>query len=306
MKTRFFGAAALLAGGMACSVANAALIDLPNVDETYDGIPLTLQFNDFYSYSGSLLRQWDYLTQDQYTGQGTGTLDLIVGTGSGGANNQDIGPGGDYYFEDPMPFPSGSTSEFSGSWGIGDQDNGPVLVDDLVDYLDAVNPGATIPVFLFDHNQTGGQPDLLVRAQVYIEDPSTGERVASWYFDDGTGDWALASGEVELVGDSGEQYVANHNLGSGRLDYIVFAPTMDLSLYTGSNYWFGIDFEMDDLNNGFEELFLSGRFVIDNGEVPVPASMWLFGAGLLALGWFYRRRAPVASPAPAGGSPSVH
>ncbi len=293
MKTRALGVSVALSGVLACSVANASLINLPDVDETFDGIPLALQYNDFYSYSWSLLRQWDYITQAQYTGQGTGTLDLIIGTGAGGANNQGVGPDGDFNFENPMPFPGGGTSEFTGQWGVGTQANGPVLVDNLLAYLNAINPSSTIPVFLFDHNQTGGQPDLFVQAEVYIQDPTTGERVARWFFDDGAGNPVLAPGEVELVGDSGTEYVANHNLGSGRLDYIVFAPTMDLSQYAGLDYLFGIDFFMDDLNNGFEELFLSGRFVVNdngNGQVPVPASGWLFGLGLLALGLVHRRR----------------
>ncbi|WP_018867530.1 MULTISPECIES: hypothetical protein [unclassified Thioalkalivibrio] len=281
---------AVLAGVMlAGSVANAAIIELPGIDETYDGIPVALQYNDFYSYSGSLLYQWGFLTQNQYTGQGTGSLDLIVGTGSSGQDNQNIGPGGSYSFESPMPFPSGNTSEFDGTWGMGTQANGPVLVDNLLAYLDAINPGATIPTFIFDHNQTGGSPDLWVQAEVFIYDPETGERVARWIFDDGNGNPALSPGNVEVIGESGTVYEANANVGSGRLDYIVFAPTMDLSLFAGAGYLFGIDFFMNDLNNGFEELYLSGRFT--NGTpVSLPGSFLLLGLGLALLVLVVRRR----------------
>lgn len=39
---------AVLAGLMlAGSVANAAIIELPDVDDTYDGIPVSIQYNDF-------------------------------------------------------------------------------------------------------------------------------------------------------------------------------------------------------------------------------------------------------------------
>ena len=285
----------VLAGLMlAGSVANAAIIELPDVDETYDGIPVAIQYNDFYSYSGSLLNQWGFLSQANYTGQGTGTLDLIVGTGAGGQNNQGIGPDGSYNFEDPMPFPGGGANDFTGNWGLGTQANGPVLVDNLLAYLDAINPGATIPTFIFDHNQTGGNPDLFVQAEVFIYDPVTGERVARWIFDDGNGGPVLSPGDVQVVGELGEVYEADANKGSGKLDYIVFAPTMDLGLFSGAGYLFGIDFFMDDLNNGFEELYLSGRFSTTATEVPLPGPVWLIGLGLVMLGAFrrYRHSAP--------------
>lgn len=291
MRKRWGSPIAVLAGLMlAGSVANAAIIELPDVDDTFDGIPVALQYNDFYSYSGSLLNQWGFLSQNDFTGQGTGTLDVIVGTGAGGQDNQGTGPGGSFNFEDPMPFPGGSATDFTGVWGMGTQANGPVMVDNLLAYLDAINPGATIPTFIFDHNQTGGAPDLWVQAEVYIYDPVSGDRIARWIFDDGNGDPVLSPGEVEVVGDSGEVYEADANKGSGKLDYIVFAPTMDLSQFSGAGYLFGIDFFMDDLNNGFEELYLSGRFTTTTVQVPLPGSLWLLGIGLVVLIAFRRQR----------------
>lgn len=213
-----------------------------------------------------------------------------MGTGSDGQDNLGTGPDGSFDFEDPMPLPGGGANDFTGDWGLGTQPNGPVLVDNLLAYLDKINPGATIPTFIFDHNQTGGAPDLWAQAEVYIYDPVSGDRVARWIFDDGNGNPVLSPGEVEVVGESGEVYEADANKGSGKLDYIVFAPTMDLSPFSGEGYLFGIDFFLDDLNNGFEELYLSGRFTTTTVQVPLPGSLWLLGIGLVVLMAFRRQR----------------
>jgi len=289
MKHRILSALTLASGLLiGLPSAHAALVALPDISDTYDGIPVAIQYNDFYSYSGSLLNQWGLLPNSEYQGAGTGTLDLILGTGAGGQNNLGAGPDGNFNFESPMPFPSGAggpNTTFDGSWGDGSQANGPVTVDNMVAYLDAVNPGNSIPVFIFDHNQTGAQPDLFVQGEVYIWDPDTGTKIASWFFDDGAGNQVLSPGEVSVTGASGTTYTANANLGSGRLDYIVFAPTMNLADYTDMGYWFVGDFMMSRLNNGFEELYLSGRFAVGTPvvDVPEPTPLILLGLGLLAM-----------------------
>ncbi|HSP00998.1 MAG TPA: PEP-CTERM sorting domain-containing protein, partial [Thioalkalivibrio sp.] len=99
MKHRILSALTL-AGGLLIGLpsAQAALVALPDISDTYDGTPVAIQYNDFSSYSGSLLNQWGLLPNSEYTGVGTGTLDLILGTVAGGQDNLGVGPDGDFNF----------------------------------------------------------------------------------------------------------------------------------------------------------------------------------------------------------------
>lgn len=284
-----------------------------------DGLPVAFRYDDFWSYSAQLLDQLqdegfiptsygDYLAST-----GTGNLDVILFTGAGGADNQGVGLSGTFDFEDPVAAPTGGTSTLDGFWGQNDQDddnivdfpsvNGPVTVGEVLAYLQEFNPDNSIPTFIFDNNQTGNTPSTLGSGQIRIIDPSDGSTVAFWSFDtddEGTildnirdfdiDDKVLAQGEVTLTGTSGTEYNLNHNLGSGLPDFLIFSPTMDLSLYD-DDFWFVGDFHLMGLNNGFEELFMTGRIgqnLVGN-PVPEPASTALFGVGVVALIGFHRR-----------------
>lgn len=283
-----------------------AVTILPDPTSNFDGIPFAIQYDDFYSYSAKLLDLWGYPGYNFATG--TGTLDLIVYTGAGTKNrNIGVGAGGAFNFEDPMSAPTGGpTTSFSGWWGQDDQDNdgtadsvnGPVSVDNMVNYLHTTfGSDVNIPVFYFDMNQTGDVPDLQVLGDVYIWDPSTSTRVKSWAFDsafqagDGTfdpGAWVTSPGEISVTGISGTTYTVNNNLGSGKPEFIVYAPTMDLTAYTGKGYEFVGNFRMQGLNDGFEELFLTGRY--SPFVIPEPATLFLLGSGLLGLLGLKKRR----------------
>lgn len=291
------------------ATADAGLI-LPSPGGTLDGIGYSVQYDDFESYSSDLLDQLQNngfipLSWGNYQPQtGTGNLDLILYTGSLGADNQNIGPGNAFNFEDPAINPSGSATSFQGLWGEGVQANGPVTVGNIRDYLDAIDPGATTPAFFFDLNQTGANEQLDIVARVFIFDPVTSSVVKTWALDtsfqpgDGTFDVdapLTTAPKINSIAGDTNTYSLDPNKGSGKADFITIAPTMDLSLFDSSHY-FVTEFYFGDytghpdptnanvLNNGFEELFLgAARFESQVQPVPEPASVLGFGIGFSCL-----------------------
>jgi hypothetical protein len=300
-----------------------------------DGVAAAFKYEDFLSYSTIVLDQmraagfipFGYVqpTSEVYRfTTGTGGLDVLLYSGAGGQDNQGAGPGGCCNLEDPVDAPGGSVTTFSGWWGQNDQDNdgvvenppgphttplGPVTVQQVLDYLHAFDPNRNIPVFYLDLNQEGGASSLLLSGKVCVEDDGTGAEKFCWILDasnpstggDGVfqeSQKALAFGPFSFTGASSTVYSGNNNVGSGKADFIAFAPTMDLTSGLGtlwdSNDHFVVQFHFDGLNGGFEEVFLTG---LVSQQAPEPGSLALLAMAMLSMAAVSRRWRRSRSPA---------
>jgi hypothetical protein len=249
---------------------------LPDPTSSIDGITVAQKFDQFFSYSAGLLDQWQSgglispSFGDYQFATGTGLIAILPYTGAGGASNP--AP-----FADPV-VQSPSSSEFHGSWDT----NNANTVGALKSFLNT-NYNSNVPVFYFDHNEVGNNNDdgaglpnkaLLAYGSVQIVDNVTGAVVRTWCFDDSTTCTGAAApvvsvGEVALTGTSGTVYDVSANKGSGKPDFFLFAPDMDLGLYDPADI-FRININLTHLSDGFEELGIVGaKFV---SEVPEPGT----------------------------------
>ena len=210
---------------------------------------------------------------------------------------------------------------------------GVTTVGNLLLYLQSIDPTFSVPVFYADYNQTGAGDSLWFSAKVQIINPDTQQVVAEWQLDaitnnawdqsaptfnfgdisfgDATfcaneGAWSPLTGEgcAGITTDGTEYDNLSHNLGSGHADFLVFAPTMDLTQYA-ANYLFVVTGNLGCITgvtapfpttetlgcntNGGEEFGIIGG--VGPTQVPAPGALALLGIGLGLLGWSLRRRA---------------
>ncbi len=268
-----------------------AVTFLPNPTTIVDGLPVAIPYDDFISYSTQLLTAFGF---SGFNGPaGVGGLDIVLLTQANGIKNNPVNGG--LVFEDPADSVSGNCpgcDTFSGTWGAGLQPNGPVTVDKLLTYLhNQFGPTANIPVFTFDMVEPNNtDKDLNLVANFTIFDTIANSEVASWSLDainNGVFDPAAfitVQGEIILTGTSLATYEA-HNTGSGQYDFLVIAPTMDLSPYNNPRYQFRIFSEFRNIQGGGEESFISGGFTTlpPPALVPEPSSFLFLSLGLLGI-----------------------
>lgn len=281
-------AAAVLMAGLTATPTQATPV-LPDPGTVVSGIPVAVQYDDAYSYSVDIL---DYLYPDAGwdSAAGTGTLDLIVTTRSSGTN----------FNPEPIPEPTTNpnTSPINDSWGTS-ATTGDLLVQDLYNYLQT-EFNATTPVFTFDQNETGSNPGLLASAKVDILD-GDGSVLYTWAFDNvtqpGDGDYdpdapVTVSGEIcipDVLNDPADTICFDQNRGSGRFDYILFVPTMDLTSWVDEDNLFRMSWIFDQVDDGGEEITITGAF--QSTSVAEPGLLALLGIGLTGLALRRQRRA---------------
>jgi len=294
------------------------LIELPDPTMVVDGVVIASQYGDFYTYPVSLIEGLSLFSDtddldlaDWSDKGGSGLLEFQIYSGSGGHKNPPIpGSSPSENFEVALDGSKGGATvnaSFNGIWGDGAVDNhgdpdskgpGPVYVSDVLDYLQTFDKNYSVPVFGFDLNETGANSALWAKARAYILD-AQGTEVASWILNDPTGgqefvdfgliteddlnpDFVYTPEYLALQGTSKAWYeINNANTGSGFVDYFIVAPDMDLKPFDIEGYKLNIELWFQSLDDGSEEVYLMGAVAPPPPVIPEPATMALFGLGLV-------------------------
>lgn len=293
--------AILLCGG------RAQAFSLPDPTTVINGVPVTLSYGDFYSYSLPILAYYygsSYVVQSS-PGQIADYIVIATGPGGGPATTNLAG------MDDAYPTPSGNngsplfstgnTTDPAGQFGGDAADTWDMQIDALIGYLTVGSERNDI-IYFFNNNQQGsdGSADqnLYAWAQVRVVDTATENPLPTLYFDltknpSGPGvyaspgapnsdypfgpdggwpsswptDFILSGGQITLPGG----VIINHNLGANQAAYAIYSPEINANLETWLTMGYDVlqhDIRFYDLNNGYEQAFIMGGTV--GGELPPP------------------------------------
>lgn len=301
MKTKILKVMGTVCCLLFLSASAWAYAVLPDPTEPY----VAIKYDDFYSYVPKVLDQLGYSGFDSSTG--TGTLDLLLYSGNSADSSQtfDLGDGQIVVFPSAIDEPNPSPTDYSPIWPIeASPSTFAFSVDDFAALLDYLY-GTTIPVFAYDLNQTGSETGIYATAKFWVgPDADFDNAVAFWALDALDNDawdelakvYAPADIEFTMLVDGTykpagtEISVKNLNIGGGAGDFVGYAPTMDLALYTeqGLNFYFQPYFY--GLNNGAEEIWITGAYRVPGTPVPEPGSLILLGMALLGVAAYGRNR----------------
>lgn len=226
-------------------------------------------------------------------------------------------------------------------------EGGTSTIGELLTYLHTLDPAANVPVFYADYNQTGSADSLWLSAKVEIWDSTQTTRKGEWDLDRtadnaleignatfnygllnfyGTLSECIAAGPYNIftgtgcagVTANGDAYLSlDHNKGSGKPDFLVYAPDMNLAdpEYLASDLFiFTVNVghipggnacldnpattnkveEVGCNTNGGEEFGIAGAiaYLPPPPPIPEPGPLALIALGLSALAWSQRHRRP--------------
>lgn len=311
----------LLIAASVFTAGSALAAPVPVLDFPTPGLPYSVTYGDFESYSMPIL-DWASTSSggQPYMFNTANTIQdaLVIGTGSQ-TNNQDLGLLGTVQNGFDFPNVQNGTTSYSTTtdpdgptWGIS--------LSALRDYLtfDGIQHDM---VAYFNNNQEGQTSNnLWAWAQVTLvgsggpqtftlQDLGSGSPSAF-----GHGDYVLSGGPVTLcynvafasataanVVDCGDASVVDshtfqHNLGQNEVGYAIFSSLLNDLIWSDDYTEMQVRVDFLDLNNGFENLFIGAACVGLNGcadvpeEVPEPATLALLGLGLISMLALGRRR----------------